>query len=265
MLFASSISLWLTACSGSGGSAPSVPQSAPASTATTDRGAEIVAEYLKRDSAPYRHDKVRFTVREDDGKTSVTEVEVWRKQADGTTTTTSTITKPAEDAGTGSLTVEEKDKSAVQTTYSKSRDEFRDTDTGKMFFGGLTAQELLGEWGKYDFKFIAERDLGGKKAFDIEGKLRSGQRSPIASMKITFDAETYLPVEMHLIDATGKEMRTYSKAEVRNVGGRTFTGKIEVDNLVYGSHTTIEVLARDYPDRLDDAIFSKERLRASAK
>jgi len=150
-------------------------------------------------------------------------------------------------------------------TYASSRDEFRETDTGKMFFGGLTIQELLGEWDKYGFKYKGERDLGGRKVFDVDGNLKQGEKSLIDTLKIALDAENYLPLEMHLFDSSGKELRTYSKSEVRSNDGRTYIGKVEVDNHVYNSHTTIEVLSREYPDKLDDAIFTREKLKTLAK
>src|SRR2546421_456648 len=53
----------------------------PIKSSDDDRGNQIVTEYLKRDTAPYRKDRVRFTVREEDGKTEVSEVDVWRRQS----------------------------------------------------------------------------------------------------------------------------------------------------------------------------------------
>ena len=230
----------------------------------TDRGSEIIAEYLKRDASPYRKDRVRFTVTEEDGKAESTEVDVWRKQADGFTTTLSLIAKPADEAGTGSLVVEEKDRPAVSVTYAASRDEFRETDTGKMFFGGLTIQELLGEWNKYDYKFIGERDVAGGKQWEVEGTLKPGQRSVVARSRIFFDTNTYLPVELRLSDTSGKELRVYSGAQIKTSGNRSYVAKIQADNRVYNSKTTIEVVSREYPEKLDDAIFTRERLKASA-
>src|SRR5438445_7220915 len=53
------------------------------------RGAEIVAEYLKRDAAPYRRMKVRFTIKTEGEPEKIYEVDNWRKQtAEGTTTLT---------------------------------------------------------------------------------------------------------------------------------------------------------------------------------
>jgi len=233
--------------------------------AVADRGQEVVAEFQKRDGSPYRKDHVRFTVKDEDGKSEVSEVDVWRKQTGDTTTTVSVITKPAEDAGTGSLAIQEKGKPTVNVTYASSRDEFRETDTGKMFFGGLTIQELLGEWEKYTMRSVGDGDLSGRKVLNVEAKLKPGEKSSIDSMKISFDAENYLPLEMHLFDASGKELRTYSKSEVKNSGGHSYIGKVEVDNPIYHSRTTIEVLSREYPDTMDEAVFTRERLKNLAK
>ena len=67
--------------------------------------------------------------------------------------------------------------------------------------GGLTIQELLGEWEKYDFKFQGERDLNGRKVFDVEAKLKPGEKSSIGVIKIAFDAENYLPLDGMLTQA----------------------------------------------------------------
>ena len=44
-----------------------------------------------------------------------------------------------------------------------------------MFFGGLTAQELLGEWDKYDYSLVDEKELGGVKVYEVEGTLKPGR------------------------------------------------------------------------------------------
>lgn len=237
--------------------------SKPVETSTAkpvNRAEEIVAEHVKREGVPYRKDHIRFTIREEGEKTQVIELDAWRRHEGDTTTTLSIVTKPAEDAGTGTLTFEEKGKPTVITTYSVSRDEFRDTDTGKMFFGGLTAEELLGEWGKYSYNFIGES--GG---FEVEGKLKQGETSVIDTTKVSFNRETFLPVEMHLFDNTGKEMRVFKSSEPRTVGGHTFFARTEVINHIYKSEISIEILSREYPEKLDGAIFTKEKLKESAK
>ena len=230
-----------------------------------DRGNDIVAEHLRRDAAPYRKDRVRFTIREQDGKTEIDEIDVWRRQTEDTTTSLSLVVKPQEDAGAGSLSIEEKGKPAVNVTYSSARNEFRETDTGKMFFGGLTAQELLGSWDMYTFKFIADRELEGSKCFELEGKLKQDGKSSIAMERILIDSETFLPLEMHLFDPNGKELRTYSRGEIKSVNGRPYVARTEVDNYVYNSHITIEILSREFPQQLDDAMFTREKLKISAK
>jgi len=190
---------------GCGGSTQTTSSSPPSKTA--DRGGEIVAEHLKRDASPFRKDRVRFTVKSETEPAEIFEIDVWRRQAAGQTDTMSVMVKPVEEAGTASLAIETPDKPTVNVTYAASRDEFRESDTGKMFFGGLTAQELLGEWSKYDFKFVGEKDIDGMKAFEIEGKLKDGQKSVIATNKIFFDTQNYLLLEMHLFDSGGKQMR----------------------------------------------------------
>ena len=230
-----------------------------------DRGNEIVAEFLKRDSAPYRKDRVRFTVRSESDPVEIYELDTWRRQAEKQTDTLSIMVKPAEDAGSGSLAIEADGQPTVNITYAVSRDEFRETDTGKMFFGGLTAQELLGEWNKYDYKFVAERDVDGMKAFEVEGKLKNGQKSVIAANKMLFDTQNYLLLETRLFDSGGKEMRTYRQKGIKNDVSRPYISKTEVENHVYNSKITIEILSREYPATIDDSMFSREKLKQSVR
>lgn len=248
------------ACSGSVG-----PQTAKAPAVRTDRGNEIVNEYLRREAAPFRKDRTRITVRSEDGSVEVYELDVWRRQTEDQTDTMSVIVKPTEDAGTATLSVQVKDKPTVNITYSQALDEFRESDTSKMFFGGLTAQELLGEWGKYSFTYLGDREFEGKVAHEVEGKLKDGQTSVIASNKVLFDVENFLVRELRLFDNTGKELRVYTQKETRVVDGRTYISKTDVVNHVYKSNITIEVLGREYPSTLDDALFSRERLRRSVR
>lgn len=251
---------------GCGGASNSSSVSTPSSTAKpADRGNEIVAEHLKREAAPYRKDRVRFTVRSEGDPVEIFEIDVWRRQTEKQTDTMSIMVKPAEDAGTGSLAIETPDKPTVNITYAASRDEFRETDTGKMFFGGLTVQELLGEWNKYTFKFIGERDVDGQKALEIEGKLKDGQKSAIATTKVLFDAQNYLLLEMRLFDSGGKEMRTYRQKEIKSDVSRPYLSKTEIENHIYNSKITVEILSREYPAAIDDSMFSREKLKQSVR
>ena len=45
-----------------------------------ERGKQIVAEYLKRDAAPYRKNRVRLTIASASEPLKVYELEIWRKQ-----------------------------------------------------------------------------------------------------------------------------------------------------------------------------------------
>lgn len=237
----------------------------PETPKSSDRGNEIIAEYLKRDSAPFRKDRVRFTIKSEGDRDEIFELDVWRRQTEKGTDTMSIITKPVEDAGSGSLTIETPDQPAVIVTYAASRDEFKETDTGKMFFGGLTAQELLGEWKKYDYEFVAERDLEGKQVFEIVGKLKDGQKSVIASNRVFIDTQNYLLYELHLFDSKGKELRTFHQKDIGSANGRPYVAKTEAMNHVYISRILIDIVSREFPTSLDDSIFSREKLKQSMR
>lgn len=229
-----------------------------------DRGNAIVAEYITRNASPYRKDLIRFTIRSENEPVQEYELDVYRKQTENETLTTSLIRKPAESAGSGSLSIEIPGKETVNVTYSSARGEFRETGTEKMFFGGLSAQELLGEWTKYDYEFAGERIVDGLTRWEVAGKLKEGRRSVIESNRLVFDPHTYLPVEMHLFDRSGKKLRTYRGTHILSVADKPYVSKTEVDNHIYNTHITIDILSREYPASMDDTIFTRERLKLSA-
>lgn len=256
---------WLL-CIGCGGNNANTASPATSKTDVTDqRGPQIVAEYLKRDAAPFRKNRVRFTITEEGEQPKAYEIESSRKQAGDETTTFTQIVSPAEDSGLGSLTLEAKDKKAVVVTYATSRGEFRETDTRKMFFGGLTVGELLGEWYKFDCKFISEKDLAGVKVLEVEGKLKSSEDSIASRITVLFRADSYLPVELHMFGSNEQEIRVYKTTKIVGEPGREYSARIEADNLVYKSHIVIERLTNEFPAKMDDALFVREKLKETVK
>jgi len=226
-----------------------------------ERGTQVVAEYLKRDAAPYRKNRVRMTITSTSEPLKVYELEIWRKQTEAETLTKTHVVQPADESDLAALSIERKGQPTVNVTYVSSADQFRETGTNKMFFGGLTAQELLGEWEKYDYSLVDEKDLGGAKVYEVEGTLKPGTESVIARTRTLFRADSYLPAEMHLFDSEGKEVRTFQVKGYRKVSGRDVIWLTEIENHLRATKIVIETLSLDFPEKADDAIFSRDRLK----
>jgi hypothetical protein len=226
-----------------------------------ERGTQIVAEYLKRDASPYRKNRVRLTVASTSEPLKIYELEIWRKQTAPETLTLTHVVQPADESDLAALSVERKGEPTINITYASSMDQFRETGTNKMFFGGLTAQELLGEWDKYDYSFLNEKNLDGVKVYEVEGTLKPTADSVIARTRILFRADTYLPAEMHLLDAAGKEVRTFQVKAYRNVAGREAVWLTEIENHIRPTKVTIETVSLDWPEKADEAMFTRERLK----
>lgn len=226
-----------------------------------ERGRQVVAEYLKRDAAPYRKNRVRMTITSSTEPLKVYELEIWRKQTDAETLTQTHVVQPADESDLAALSIERKGEPTINVSYASSMDQFRETGTNKMFFGGLTAQELLGEWDKYDYSLVEEKELGGVKVYEVEGTLKPGTESVIARTRTLFRADTYLPAEMHLFDSDGKEVRTFQVKTYRNVSGRDVIWFTEIENHLRPTKITIETLSLDFPEKADDAIFTRDRLK----
>ena len=237
------------------------PDSTTVKDSPEKRGEQIVAEYLKRDAAPFRKARVRFTIKTDGEPDKVYEIDTWRKQTPEATTTLSQIIRPVEDSDLASLTTEPAGQKTTVVTYAASRGEFRETDTNKMFFGGLTAGELLGEWGKFNYLLIAEKDLGGRKVGEVEGKLKDGMSSVVARMTVLFRSDNHLPAEIRLFDNNGREIRTYKVVEFKDDPTHPYAARTQVDNPVYKAKIVIEILSQEFPSTLDDAIFTRDRLK----
>ena len=196
--------------------------------ANHERGTQIVAEYLKRDAAPYRKQRIRLTITSTSEPLKVYELEIWRKQTEAETLTLTHVVQPAEESDLAALSIERQGEPTVNVTYVSSADQFRETGTNKMFFGGLTAQELLGEWDKYDYSLVAEKDRDGVRAYEVEGTLKPAAESVIARTRTLFRGDTYLPFEMHLFNSAGDEVRTFQVKTYRQVAGRDAVWVTEV-------------------------------------
>lgn len=230
-----------------------------------ERGTQIVAEFLKRDAAPYRKNRVRLTIASASDPQQVYELEIWRKQTAAETLTLTHVVEPADENDLAALSVERKGEPTVNVTYVSSTGDFRETGTNKMFFGGLTAQELLGEWDKYDYSLVDEKDLNGVRVYEVEGTLKPAADSIIARTRTLFRADTYLPAEMHLLDSGGKELRTFQVRKYRNVAGREAVWLMEIENHLRPTKITIETLSLDWPEKAEDAMFTRDRLKQLAQ
>jgi hypothetical protein len=249
---------------GIGGCSREAPAGRDAGPTSHERGAQIVAEYLKRDAAPYRKNRVRMTITSASDLLQVYELEIWRKQTATETHTLTHIVQPPHESDLAALSVERKGEPAINVTYVSSMDQFRETGTNKMFFGGLTAQELLGEWDKYDYNLVGEKDLEGVKVYEVEGTLKPSADSIIARTRTLFRADTNLPAEMHLFNSEAKELRTFKVREYRNVSGREAVWRTEIENHIRPTKIIIETLSIDLPEKADDAMFTRDRLKQLA-
>lgn len=252
-------SIWMIGCSGA--QVNNETASATASDTPAKRGEAVVAEYLRRDSTPYRKIRVRFTISVEGDPDKVYELDIWRKQTPEATTTMSQIIRPLEDSDLGSLTLEQKGQKTVVVSYAEALGEFRETDTKKIFFGGLTAGELLGEWDKFTYKQTGEKERDGQKVVEIEGRLKPDTVSIATRLLILFRTDNYVPVEVHLFDSTDREIRTARVLEIKGDADHAYASRTEVENPIYKARIIIEILSRETPANIDDSMFSREKLK----
>ena len=235
------------------------------SSAAANRGNEVVAEYLRRDASPFRKSRVRFTITSEGEPTKIYEIETWRRQKDNETATLTRFLLPEEDRDLASLTVESPNKPTTVTSYSAGRDDYRESGTNKMFFGGLTAGELLGEWEKFDYRFLGEKTVEGVQVFALEGNLKKAESGVVAKTEVLMRADIYVPFEIKLFDKTGQHLRTFKIREVKPDALGQYAAVTDVENHVYKTKILLEVLSREYPATMEDSFFTRENLKAIAR
>lgn len=223
----------------------------------TEKGEQIVSEYLKRDSSPFRKTRVRLTIEREDKTKQIYVLETLRKQTDSETRSLTRILEPKEDNDAATLTIEKEDKPTVNINYIASRKQFRESGTNKIFFGGLTSQELLGEWDKYKHRLLSEK--GG--TYEVESTLKQKEKSVIARIVTHFGADDYLPRQLHLFNSDGKEIRTFKVEETREVGDKKIISRMRINNHVYTTIVTLEILKTTFPENISSSSFEREVLK----
>lgn len=229
--------------------------------AAAERGEQIVAEYLKRDAAPYRKSRVRLTITATDEPTKIYVLEVWRRQSNEEMRTVTRVVEPPDERDLASLTVEQKGKPTLNVNYVASTGQFRESGTNKIFFGGLTAQELLGEWNKYHSRLLSEKTIGGAPVFEVESKLKTEADSVIKRFVTLFRADNFLPVELRLFDNQNKELRVFRITDTQTIEGREVVWRTEIENNIYKTKILIEILEMSFPAKISDEVFEREHLK----
>lgn len=227
-----------------------------------ERGEQIIAENLKREAAPYRKSRVRLTITSEKDPTQVYVLEIWRKQTNEGALTLTKVIEPKEDQDLATLTVEQKDKPTINITYIPSSNKFRESGTDKIFFGGLTAQELLGEWNKYDSRLLSEKESNGVKLLEVESMLKPDADSVIKRYISLFRADNYLPVELQLFSTENKPLRRFQITETRTIENRKVVWRTEIQNYIYKTKVLIEVLELSFPAKIADNYFEKDYLKS---
>jgi len=251
-------------CSGNDNGSAHPVSSTPTSTNvdTHKKGAEIVTAYQKAIDIPFSKGRIKMTVDSPEEGKKVYEAEVIRRQTTDQTDTLTHVVKPETESDLATLAIEKKGQKTENVSYAQSTSRFVEYDSSKQTFGGLTAQELLGgELDKYNFNYLGEKDVDGAKAYQVESTLKPNEDSPIARVITLFREDNGLPVEIHIFNSKGDEMRTFHVREIRAVDGHPITWKTEIDNLVKKTKITIDVLNISFPPKMDADLFTRDNLK----
>jgi outer membrane lipoprotein-sorting protein len=228
------------------------------------RGSEIVAEFQKRDSTPSRHVTLRMVVATANQPEKEYELEIWRKQSAGETKSLLHVLKPASEKELVSLSIQRTGENPQNVTYHPGNNEYEEFDTDRQAFGGLTVQEMLGDWSKYEHRLLGEKEHEGVKAYEIENTLKPNESSTIKRFVVLIRADNMLPAAAHVFNAQGTEIRTYRIKEYRNIEGHPTFWRVEIENPVRHIKINLEVLNESFNERFDDKLFTRENLKQLA-
>jgi hypothetical protein len=228
------------------------------------RGAEIVAEYQKRESTPTRHVQLRMTIISANEPEKEYEFEIWRKRDQNETKSLLHVIKPSTERGLVSLSTQSKGQEPVNVSYRPDKNEFLESKSDDQAFGGLTVQEILGDWSKYESRLVSEKDVDGVKMYEIENTLKPGEASTIKRFIVLIRADNMLPAEAHVFNGQDTEIRTYRIKEFRTIEGHPTFWRIEIENPVRKNTIKLEVLNESFNQRLDDQIFARDNMKKLA-
>ena len=228
-----------------------------------ERGAQIVAEYRKRDRAPNRHVQLRMKINAPGQPEKVYEFEIWRKDNDDQSQTLLHVTKPETERDLASLSTMQRGQKSVTVTYHRTTNEFQEYGSDRPVFGGLTIQEMLGEWDKFESRYLGEKEIEGVKMYEVENTLKQNETSTIKRFTNLFRSDNMLPYEAHLFDAQDKEIRTYRIREYKTVEGHPVIWRVSIENRVRNINLEVEMLSLSF-EKLDDQLFSRDNLKRLA-
>ena len=70
---------------------------------------------------------------------------------------------------------------------------------------------------------------------------------------------------MHLFNSEGKELRSFKVKKYGNVAGRDVIWLTEIENPSRQTKITIETLGLEFPEKVDEAMFTRDRLKQIAQ
>lgn len=128
----------------------------------------------------------------------------------------------------------------------------------KAFFGAVTLQEFLGEWDKFDFRLVNEKDVNGFESYEIEGRLKAQAQFHHRAAHGSFPWRHVSACRDAGVRSDRQELRTFRVTEYHSFGDRAVVGRMEIENLIFKTTVVVEVLNMMFPDKLRDDLFTRE-------
>ncbi len=119
--------------------------------------------------------------------------------------------------------------------------------------------EKMGEL--YEFKLAGVETYDGARCYVLEATALPGKQVSYPKRKIWVDCEKFVARREELYAASGKLLKVSRVEEVKEKGGRTYAGRVVMeDKLKRGSSTTLIIEQVEFDVKIPDDVFSLRNL-----
>ncbi len=213
---------------------------------------QIAKKSLELDKATSKITTYQMTVINKRGSKKVYKFKVWQKVfADGEKKLVRFL-EPADDAGTGLLTFEQKNADDLQWLFLPSLRKARRLaagDRSSEFMGSDLFYEDLATMNadEFEHKLLSEAMLNGVPCYLLESKPKPGINSAYALMRSWVDKATFVGQKMEMYDKNGKLIKTMAAKKVQQISGVWTIVEAEIVRANMGqAKTELNILERQY-------------------
>jgi len=227
---------------------------------------QIAKKSLELDKTSTKVTTYQMTVINKRGNKKVYKFKVWQKVFPDGEKKLLRFLEPADDAGTGLLTFEQRNTDDLQWLFLPSVRKARRlaaADRSSEFMGSDLYFEDLSALSadEYEHKLLSEVMLGGVACYLIESKPKPGINSAYALMRSWIDKQTFIGQKIEMYDKNGKLLKTMATKRVQQVDGIWTIMEAEITRVNMGqAKTLMTTVERQYNVEIPNNYFTTQFL-----